>query len=59
MEEGRAHTELRGGGGSIDSLEKDFYQRERPKKSKKKLCKWYLLACKSSAYMDIRDCFRC
>ncbi|KAH7271307.1 hypothetical protein FSOLCH5_004177 [Fusarium solani] len=37
MEEGRAQTELRGGGGSIDSLEKDFYQRERPKKSKKKL----------------------
>ncbi|KAF4974341.1 hypothetical protein FZEAL_8739 [Fusarium zealandicum] len=38
MEEGRAKSGLRGGGWSMDSLEeKDFYQRERPKKSKKKL----------------------
>ncbi|KAF4981833.1 hypothetical protein FDECE_17624 [Fusarium decemcellulare] len=43
MEEGRAKTELRGGWGSIDSMEeKDFYHRQKPKKSKKKL--WIALA---------------
>ncbi|KAH7157589.1 glycoside hydrolase superfamily [Dactylonectria estremocensis] len=42
MEEGRA-SGLRGGNNrwSDDSLDKDFYQKERPKKSKKKL--WILL----------------
>lgn len=41
MEEGRSKTHLRGGWGSVDSVEqeKDFYLSKPPKKSKKKLCK--------------------
>lgn len=44
MEEGRA-SGLRGGNNrwSDDSLDKDFYNKERPKKSKKKLCEWHAL----------------
>ncbi|KAK7420296.1 hypothetical protein QQZ08_010496 [Neonectria magnoliae] len=44
MEEGRA-SGLRGGINrwSDDSLDKDFYEKQRPKKSKKKL--WILLGC--------------
>ncbi|KAF7548526.1 hypothetical protein G7046_g8645 [Stylonectria norvegica] len=43
MEEGRAKSGLRGGGGwSEDSIEKeDFYHKSKPKKSKKKL--WIIL----------------
>ncbi|KAM0561034.1 hypothetical protein ACHAPJ_003534 [Fusarium lateritium] len=39
MEEGQARTHLRGGWGSVDSVEqeKDFYLSKPPKKSKKKL----------------------
>ncbi|KAJ4263930.1 hypothetical protein NW762_005968 [Fusarium torreyae] len=40
MEEGQARTHLRGGWGSVDSVEqeKDFYLSKPPKKSKRKLC---------------------
>ncbi|KAF5021062.1 hypothetical protein F66182_6895 [Fusarium sp. NRRL 66182] len=39
MEEGQSRAHLRGGGGSVDSMEqeKDFYHAKPPKKNKKKL----------------------
>lgn len=41
MEEGQSRAHLRGGGGSVDTIdkEKDFYLSKPPKKSKKKLCR--------------------
>ncbi|KAH7019263.1 glycoside hydrolase superfamily [Ilyonectria destructans] len=52
MEEGRA-SGLRGGNNrwSDDSLDKDFYNKERPKKSKKKL--WIILGCSAVALLII------
>jgi glucan 1,3-beta-glucosidase len=46
MEEGQSKAHLRGGGGSVDTVEqeKDYYRSKPPKKNKKKLCKFYRIA---------------